>query len=556
VLRSWPPVPTPPAVVQATERAIANARAFLALAALAAVYVDPGEPSRFPDVAYALLWAYIVFSLMLLAFVQRGAPSQHLRVSIHVVDVVLPCLLVVFAEGPSSPFFILLPFALLAAAYRWGYPATVLTGAVGVIVLVADAFVVWAEVGPAVLHSEPLDPVRFLLRAMYLVVLTAMIGYLADRSRRRYAESALMADLLGLARSHVGVRTLLAEIGQRVLDLYAARGLTLVVSDDLTGRAARWEFDAAGLRSSPLPQPELAALVEPRPEPCWQSLRDPAEPLLARLRCDALIACDVRLGEGVAGRLFLLDPAGAPVQADRLGLLARLAEFVTPAIYNAYLLHRLRSRAVAGERARLARDLHDGVVQSLLGLELQVESYRRQEPQASPAERHLATVRDDLRLCVDDVRTLMGKLQESSMTPRSVAAAIRRMATRLTRETGIDVEVEGLSGPIDCTPRGARELAYIAREALTNVRKHSGARTVRIAYFGEGSRPRLTIEDDGHGFPCKQTLTGAALEQCECAPAVLLARVKALGGRLTVQSPPGAGARLVIEWPGAGGPSD
>jgi hypothetical protein len=69
VLRSWPPVPTPPAVVQATERAIANARAFLALAALAAVYVDPGEPSRFPDVAYALLWAYIVFSLMLLAFV-------------------------------------------------------------------------------------------------------------------------------------------------------------------------------------------------------------------------------------------------------------------------------------------------------------------------------------------------------------------------------------------------------------------------------------------------------------------------------------------------------
>jgi signal transduction histidine kinase len=551
-LESWPSVAENPATVMATERSLANARAFTALAALVAVYLDPAEPSRFPAIAYGILWAYISFSLLVLAAVRHKVPSTGARIAIHVVDVTMPCLLILFAEGPSSPFFVMLPLALLAAAYRWGYVATVLTGTVGMIVLVTSAVFARYAIGPLALHPEPLDPSRFLLRAMYLIVLTVMIGYLAERGRRLHAESRLVADMLGLVRSQVGVRELLARLGERLLRLYAARGLALAANDEFTGRAALWQLDADGLRSAALKPADRDLYLEPRPEPCWQSARGSGEPVGGRLDCKSFIACDVRLGESISGRLFVLDPHGAPLPADRLQLLARLAAYVTPAVYNAYLLHRLRSRAVAGERARLGRDLHDGLVQSLLGLELQVESYRRQESPGSPQEQHLAKIRDDLRGCVDDVRTLMGKLQESNLTPRNVTSAIRRMATRLHREAGIAVSVEGFPTVVNCSPRGARELAQIVREALVNVRKHSGATHVRIAYSDDVSSPRLTIADDGRGFPCQQTLAGAALEECECAPAMLLARVRMLGGRLTVASPPGQGATLVVEWPGTG----
>jgi signal transduction histidine kinase len=547
LLCPWPQIVEAPDAIRQTERFLANARIVLAAAALMGAYIDSAEPHRFPVVAHSLVWLYFAFSVLVRLIGPRVALSPSHRILIHSVDLLLPCVLIAFVEGPSSSFYLLLPFVLLAAAARWGYRATVLTGAVGFALMMTSAVVSWTHAGPAALNDVPVDLKRLLMRATYLLVIAVMIGYLSERTRRLQAESAVVADMLGLARTQLGVTELVSRLAARLLSLYAARGALLAVYDDVTGHGALLEYDGADLRSSVLRPEDWAIYLASRGELCSQALRTPGDAIFTRLRCHALLFCDVRLGEGLSGRLFVLDPAGAPVSAQRLRLLATITAQVTPTVYNAHLLRRQRSRTAASERARLARELHDGVLQSLLGLELQVESYRRQgsDPATAGQFTHL---RDGLRANIEELRLLMGRLQQASITPQNLGAYIKNLAARLRRESDTEVSVKGLSRTVACTRRGARELAGIVQEALANVRKHSGARHVSVEYSSSDSAGRIVIADDGRGFPWEGTLSGPALEQSECAPAVLLARTKALGGDLTVASRPGAGTRITVEW--------
>lgn len=321
-------------------RSLANARVFLAIAALAAVYVDPSEPSRFPALAYPLIWLYLAFSIGARALVMvRALPSWSV-LAVHAVDVVFPCVLIVFAEGPSSPFFVLLPFALLAAGHRWGY--------------------------------------------------------------RAQTEAAFVADMFGVVRARPGVTEMIARLAERITRAYAARRGLLAVHDLLTGRGMLWEYDptapeGARLRSTRLGPTDHAIYLAPETRECWQETRDPVKPICERHRCGKLLGCKAPLGESIEARLYLLDSAGAPVSAQKLAFLGVVVGQVGPAVYNGYLLHRPRSRVAIAERQRLASELHDGLVQTLLGLELTVESCRRRDADPAGADKCLVTVRDGLR---------------------------------------------------------------------------------------------------------------------------------------------------------------
>lgn len=553
-LRTWPAVPRRPAEIAGTEAHLANARLFLAAAAIVGVYIDPAEPSRFPDVAYGLLWTYLALSLAARTLIALSPVTRAGVVGLHLVDVVLPCVLMFVAEGPSSPFFVLLPFALLAAAYRWGFGATIVTGAVGIAVLLANAVVIWTGLGPDVLDDAVLDPTRFVLRGVYLLVLTLLIGYLSERSHRSHAEAAVLAETFGLLRQPQPLAQLLEEAAFRIAALFGARALVLAVFEPDDGRSTLWTYRTGGMRGqalsrAPLPQRELgvyfggpAAKTLP-----GTGIADPG--VLAKFGWDSALAGDVPLGEAMRARLYLAEPAVATGTARRTAFFATLLEQIGPAIYSLHLLQRLRAHIAADERRWLARELHDGVVQSLLGLELELQTRLEREKRgsATPATA-LVQLRDGLRVVVVEARSLIDELQRRTTTASDFGTNVRRMAARLQRETGIVVEVLNLEQVADCTDRTAGLLARIVREALANVRKHSDARNVTIHFMREGGTSRLVVADDGRGFQFSGELEGSGIRRFEHAPAELLERVAELGGRLSIESMPGAGSRVAVEW--------
>jgi signal transduction histidine kinase len=91
---------------------------------------------------------------------------------------------------------------------------------------------------------------------------------------------------------------------------------------------------------------------------------------------DSLVAVKFLFGSEWRGRILLFNPSWRGDKQEELRFLLDLVHQVGPAIYNVYLLHRLRRRAGAAERARFARELHDGAVQSLIAVEMQVDVIR------------------------------------------------------------------------------------------------------------------------------------------------------------------------------------
>ena len=116
--------------------------------------------------------------------------------------------------------------------------------------------------------------------------------------------------------------------------------------------------------------------------------------------------------------------------------LQNLARQIGPAIYNVYLLRRLRRRAGALERARLVRELHDGAVQSLIGVEMQVDVLRRNEV-AGPLRGELDRIQRLLREEVLKLRELMQQMKSSEVDARRLPGFLRDTVQRFQRETGI-----------------------------------------------------------------------------------------------------------------------
>ena len=123
------------------------------------------------------------------------------------------------------------------------------------------------------------------------------------------------------------------------------------------------------------------------------------------------------------------------------------------------------------------------------------------------------------------------------------------MVTRYRQDTGISAQFVCDVADVNLPPAICRELAGILREALANVRRHSGAQNVLIRLARQRGGWMLTIEDDGRGFEFSGRFTHAELEDARRGPLVIKQRVRAINGDLTIISKAGQGARLEIKVP-------
>ena len=551
------------------ERVLAGARVFLAVLAALIVFLDRGDPSLFETSAYTVLAVYAIVAALVLATL-KWRPMRVLawRTAIHAVDVAAAALMTVLTRGPGSPFFVFFIFVLLAAAMRWGPAPTVATGAAA-----TTLFLIEGVAASRVSQGE-LEVTRFFMRAAYLLTATLVVAQLASTFATFRSESALLSSLLARVNRGDGFTGTLRDVLDECLRHTGASHAWLVLKDEDSGRTYGWRLKATST-SDPLVSSELStadealiAAVVPQGASVWSAaapraetirlrtigendtfsaMNVPAEAqqrLLAAESAVAYTAVRLQVASWDAS-VFLFDAMSA--DESSLRFLQRLAEQVAPSLHSRYLMARERAHISEVERARLARELHDGLVQSLIGLEMQLDALRRAA--VSPVSDELQTIQARLHDSILDTRDLMAHLKTPQIAGSGLLDELLVLVERFRHDTGIEARLICNVDQIDLPERTAQEVARIVQEALVNVRKHAGARHVVVRLGRDDERWSLSIDDDGRGFAFAGRFSQADLDRQRRGPVVIKERVRAINGELSVESEPGQGARLSIVWP-------
>ena len=268
---------------------------------------------------------------------------------------------------------------------------------------------------------------------------------------------------------------------------------------------------------------------------------------------ESVIAVDIAAGTDWTGWLFLINPSIGSDRVAGLEFVRALVGRLTPEVQQVYALRRLRSGARRQERARIAREMHDGVIQGVIGVEMQVAALRRRFATDAPhVVGELTRLNHILRQEVIALRELMEEMKPVDVDPEQVLDRLTDDVERFQRETGIAARFVTQFDRLPLPPNSCREVVRIVNEALVNVRRHSGARNVYVRLGAADGDCRLSIEDDGCGFQFAGRVTHAERGRPSKGPAVIGERVRLLGGHLTVESDPGHGARLDIAVPLSG----
>jgi two-component system nitrate/nitrite sensor histidine kinase NarX len=206
------------------------------------------------------------------------------------------------------------------------------------------------------------------------------------------------------------------------------------------------------------------------------------------------------------------------------------------------------------ERARLAQHLHDGIIQSLIGLEMQIDLLRR--TQTSSWNPHsllgeLSRVQMLLHNEIANVREEMQRVKPLEVEPARLLDYMAGTVDRFRHEQGISASFAADCWEVFLPPRVCTEVARILQEALANVRKHSGAHNVLVRFARLNGHYKLCVEDDGCGFGFTGDLSYAELEASSICPLVIKEQVRTIGGELMIKSVKGSGARLEILIPSA-----
>ena len=192
------------------------------------------------------------------------------------------------------------------------------------------------------------------------------------------------------------------------------------------------------------------------------------------------------------------------------------------------------------ERRRLARELHDQTGQELISVLLGLKAVEEANNHAERVEA-LAAVREQVVETLHDVRRLAVELRPKALDDFGLAAALERLRDTFSEQTGIRVELE--SQIRERLPPDVETALYrIVQEALTNVVKHAQASAVSIVVARKAGAVTALIEDDGRGFSRDGSGEGLGLLG-------MGERLALLGGRLKVESRPGAGTTIVAEVP-------
>ncbi len=270
-------------------------------------------------------------------------------------------------------------------------------------------------------------------------------------------------------------------------------------------------------------------------------------PLLSRAGSAATLP--VYAEEGLLGVVVLTHSDPDHFDAANLPFLGLLANQVSLAVRNANAYLHSEELAIAEERARIAREIHDGVAQSLAFTALKLDLVARlMARDTAKAVSELDAAKDTVRETIKEVRRSIFALRPVDLERYGFLETVRRYAIDFGQQNDVHVRLE-LGDLPELGLKSEAVLFRIFQEAMNNVAKHAAARTVDVRVGADGGRMAyISVEDDGRGFDPVQvgdrvtSAGGLGLRQ-------MRERVQARGGRFEIDSQPGRGTRVLAAVP-------
>ena len=251
--------------------------------------------------------------------------------------------------------------------------------------------------------------------------------------------------------------------------------------------------------------------------------------------------------------LFTFDEAGRPFARD-LAILAGIGRQAGIAIENAYLYDNMRfyarriTRAQENERRRIARELHDDTIQSLVWLSRRLEALAAsygQLPETTPQRiREIHELVDDM---IQRVRRFSQDLRPSTLDDLGLLPTLEELTADLNR-AGLQAELQVMGGKRRLASEVELTFFRIAQEASSNIMKHAQATKVVTTVELADSSIRMTIQDDGKGFKPPTPINHLAA-MGKLGVIGMYERARLLGGTLVVKSEPGQGTKVVVNAP-------
>jgi len=198
------------------------------------------------------------------------------------------------------------------------------------------------------------------------------------------------------------------------------------------------------------------------------------------------------------------------------------------------------ARAATEERGRLAREMHDGLVQDVWLARLTVGQLMNVKRVPAPAREVIAKVDDILERALAEARQAVAALQPAESS--TLSAELRAMAEDFGEHFGLEIEFAMDNDPGRLPDGVQAEILRICREALNNVRKHADASVVRIRLRSDADQLRLMVTDNGKGFDQAHESAGFGLHG-------MRDRARSIGGWLSVESQPLDGTKIIFGMP-------
>ena len=358
----------------------------------------------------------------------------------------------------------------------------------------------------------------------------------AEQDRQR--ELQILLDVAETANSSLNLDEVLIQTLDLLVTLIAASRAGVILVDEKTGELG--DFTLRPERD--IDPADLARMIQ-----ACQSVVASGESMY--------IAPDIAAGVPEPGALLplqtrgrimgvlgIIGPEESTFTPEQLALFKSIADQLGVAIENAYLFEKAEDAAIAAERNRLARDLHDAVTQTLFSASMIADVLPKiWERKPEEGQRRLEELRQLTRGALSEMRTLLVELRPAALEDTDLGDLIGHQVNAFNARTRIPVDFER-----NCDqnpPVAIKEMFYrIVQEAFNNIAKHAEAATVKVQLNSRSDRTELVIQDDGLGFDFEAAQTeGLGL-------GIMAERARLAGAELKINSHIGQGTQLRLLW--------
>lgn len=500
-------------------RLVAGMRVFLATVALVVIYIDPTEPARLVDLTYAALSAYLAYSTLLFAMNVTGYMVISARLH-HWIDVLFYVGLIGLTEGTNSIFFQFFYFAILVAAFRYGFRE-------GIAVTIVSC-ALYVSVGYIAAPMPPdFDLGRALIRPLALGALGYLISFWGGREIALRRRLEFIKQLADARNARLGADHFMAVSMRRLVSYFAAD--TCIILTRRAGMAGwiLYREDAVDKPQASIPlnlSEELAAefLLTPNdvaatftmghapaamvgaPSPGWDYHSGEArtigpgalEKLANLFDCRHFVVSPFVQHGRMAGWVYLIASSVRLGRGD-CEFLGQAATQIGGVFDNITLMEDLSRDAASAERSRISRDLHDTTVQPYLGLLFGLEALVRKLGPGSSLAAEASGLMDMARLTVEQLRGYVARLRNPGTTPTEdeLAVALRMQVAHYHEYFGIAVRLDEASFT-GLSHRLSAEIYQIVCELLSNIRRHTRATNAFVEMKRDGNSVTVVVGND------------------------------------------------------------